>query len=86
MKTRLILGFAIAILTIGCSKNDDSEKSTITQEEATINAKIDIANDDVSNIVEEQESNSYTNTSGRFSDSSTSLLSDCAYITRINSR
>ncbi len=83
MKTRLILGFAIAILTIGCSKNDETEKSTINQEEATINAKIDIANDDVSNIVEEQESNSYANTSGRYSDSSTSLLSDCAYITRV---
>lgn len=44
----------LSLMTIGCSKNDASDNSTITAEEAGINAKMDIANDDVSNVVETQ--------------------------------
>ncbi len=84
MKTRLILGFAIAILVIGCSKNDDSEKSTITQEEASINAKIDVASDDVASIVDSEFSATLENGEmGRLTNLSQQFLPSCATVSRV---
>ena len=51
--TKLILGFTLAIVMTSCNKEDD--KTTITAEEAGINAKLDIANDDVSDIVKKKK-------------------------------
>lgn len=82
--TKLILGLALVLMTFSCSKEDNG--SPMTKEEATVNAKIDVMNDDISNIVEEQEANTYADaTSGRTADadSPSSLTADCAYITRV---
>ncbi len=81
--TKLILGLALVLMTFSCSKDDNSP---MTADEATVNTKIDMMNDDVSNIVEEQEANTYSNSaSGRAADADvpSSLVSDCAYITRV---
>lgn len=83
MKTKiLILGFVFSLVFISCSKDETS--STINAEDAKANAKIDAMNDDVSNIVEEQEANTYANsTSGKTADLAISTLSTCATITRV---
>ncbi len=80
--TKLILGFTLAIVMTSCNKEDD--KTTITAEEAGINAKLDIANDDVSDIVEKEEANTYLNTlNGRTIENTSTALPPCATITRI---
>lgn len=70
-------------MTFSCSKDDKS--SPMTADEAKVNAKIDLMNDDVSNIVEEQEANTYVDAEGRAAnaDDGTSVISDCAYVTRV---
>ena len=63
MKTKIfILGMAMSLMTISCSKNE-KDNSTITADEASVNAKMDQANDDVSSIVEDQEAATYANSS-----------------------
>lgn len=53
MKTKILfLGLVLSLFTVSCTK--DKEESAFTADEATVNAKIDIANDDVSDIVETQ--------------------------------
>ena len=80
--TKLFLGLALAIAMVSCTKNDDN--STITTEEAGINAKMDIANDDVSDIVEQEEASTYSNTlNGKTTEASNSTLSNCATVTRV---
>lgn len=80
--TSFILGLALALTIFSCSKDDDN--SLMTAEEATINAKMDIASDDVSDIVEEQESSTYLNSvDGKTEQLSPSTLSDCATVTRV---
>ena len=54
-KTKIILlGMILSVLSISCNKDDNNSKSTMSVEEANANAKIDIANDGVSKIVEDQ--------------------------------
>lgn len=54
MKTKILfLGLVLSLFTVSCTK-DSADNSTITADEATVNAKIDIANDDVSDVVETQ--------------------------------
>jgi hypothetical protein len=80
--TQFILGLGLAITMFSCSK--DEEERIITQDEASINAKIDLANDDVSDVVEEQEASTYANSiSGRAEDPAYSTLSACATISRV---
>jgi hypothetical protein len=80
--TKFILGFTLAVTMFSCNKDEDN--STITAEEATVNAKMDIANDDVTDIVGEQESNTYLNsTNGRASEMPNSVFTTCATITRV---
>lgn len=77
-----IFGLALTLTVFSCSKDDDN--TPMTAEEATINAKMDIANDDVADIVEEQEASTYTNSvSGKTEQLSPSTLSNCATITRV---
>lgn len=53
MKTKIVfLGLLLALFTISCNK--DKEENAITSDEAMANSKIDIASDDVSDIVEGQ--------------------------------
>ena len=85
MKSKILLfGLFLTLMTIGCSKEDETDNSTITAEEAGINAKIDVENDDVYNIVENQYDNVDSNTlSYKNSNSGESFLSTCATITRV---
>lgn len=81
--TQLFLGLALAVSVIGCNKEDDSNDAAFTAEEATVNAKIDMANDDVSNIIEEEEANTYANaTSGKTTENNVAF-STCATVTRV---
>ncbi len=79
----LMLGLVLSLMTIGCSKDKgESDQSTITAEEAGINAKVDASNDDVSKVAEDQ-----LNVSEGFSGKSvaiaTPFLPTCAIVTRV---
>jgi hypothetical protein len=55
MKTKfLMLGMILSLMTISCSKKDNADSTTISADEAAVNAKFDSSNDDVSAIIEEQ--------------------------------
>lgn len=87
MKTKILfLGILLSLLTISCNK-DDADDSTITADEAGVNAKIDVANDDVSDIVEGQFNATMDNsTSGKSTETATTTatnLPTCATITRV---
>lgn len=87
MKTKfLIFTLVLSLAIISCSKDSETtyDNATITTEEAAINSKIDIANDDVSDVVEEQETSTYANTTtGKMEESANSTLAICATITRV---
>ena len=72
MKTKILfLGLVLSLFTVSCTK-DSADNSTITADEATVNAKIDIANDDVSDIVETQFNATMDNsTTGKNSEAAT---------------
>lgn len=63
MKTKKILIGMMAVLFSfsSCNKEEDITTSLITEDEASISAKLDLMNDDVSKIIEEQ-----LNTNNRF--------------------
>ena len=80
MKTNfLMLGMIFSVLIISCSKNDDTDSTTISEDEVGINADIDIASDDVSNVLEEQLAITNLDGSGR---GSAMVYAGCATITR----
>ncbi|MDI1316436.1 hypothetical protein [Flavobacterium sp.] len=83
MKTKkLILGLVFSLAILSCSKEEN--KGGVSSKDAQTSAKIDAMNDDVSNIVEEQEGFTYSNsTSGKVSDLAASTFSTCATITRV---
>jgi hypothetical protein len=56
MKSKIaMLGMILSLITVSCNKDrNDDTTNDFTSEEASINTKIDIENDDVSKIVEEQ--------------------------------
>jgi hypothetical protein len=85
MKTKkLFLGLALSLMTIGCNKDDEkSSTSSFTSDEAKVNSQIDVANDDVSDIVEGQF-NAVMTPAGRSSEvaSTSSNLPACANVTR----
>jgi hypothetical protein len=86
MKSKILLfGLFLTLITIGCSKNDEAEDNeTISADEAGINAKIDVENDDVYNIVDNQYENFDSNVlSYKDSNAQVSYLSTCATITRV---
>lgn len=79
---KLILGLALTIAMVSCNKEEDN--STITAEEAGVNAKLDIANDDVADIVEQEEASTYSNTlNGKTTENPNTTLSNCATVTRV---
>lgn len=82
--TRLFLGLALALTILSCSKDDTKGSDSISAEDAKASAKIDAMNDDVSSIVEEQETMTYDNpASDKTADLTPSQLSECATITRV---
>ncbi len=84
MKTKnLIWGLALSLTFLSCSKNDSND-ANVSTDDAKASTKIDAMNDDVSNIVEEQESNTYSDVAnGKTTESTNSMLSNCATITRV---
>lgn len=86
MKTKIfILSMVVTLMTIGCSKDNNDTNTAITPEEAGINSKIDMANDDAVDIITEQENNTYANsTNGKqIGEVPYSALTTCATITRV---
>jgi hypothetical protein len=87
MKKKIfILGMIVSLMTLSCSKKDDSanvaNEKAFTNEEAEINTKLDVINDDVSNIVEEQLQLTLENsTSGKQVE--TEKIGGCATVTRV---
>ena len=82
MKSKiLILGVVFSLITISCSKKEENDTTTITADEASVNAKIDIANDDVARLVEEQLTTN-DGVSGRMAAAASSLPT-CATVTRV---
>jgi len=84
MKTKILfLGLVLSLFTISCNK-DNEENSTITADEASMNAKIDIANDDVSDIIEgEFVATLDNNVSGKSNEVASTNLPPCVTITRV---
>ena len=87
MKTKILfLGLLLTMLTISCNKddNDNGGNANFSSDEAKVNAKIDAANDDVSDIVEGQF-NATMMPAGRLSEVSaaTSSLGNCPNVTRL---
>lgn len=81
-KTKIILlGMILSILSISCNKDDNNSKSTMSVQEANVNAKIDIANDGVSKIVEDQLGED-DGISGRGTTGTEDFLPACATVTR----
>ena len=88
MKTKII---ALSLLTIfsivGCSKDDKETNSVFSADEAAVNSKIDIASDDVAEIVENEftETQNNAGTENRLSESSSpsSRLMICGTVTRV---
>lgn len=86
MKTRILtLGLLATLTFFSCSKDDEKQTTAaFTSEEATVNSKIDLANDDVSDIVEGQFNETQNSAAGRFSEAPTSSnLPSCATVQRI---
>jgi hypothetical protein len=86
MKTKLLMfTLILSLAIISCTKDSEPDENTavITAAEASVNARIDIANDDVSDVVEEQEASTYANTTSGKMESANSTLAICASITRI---
>lgn len=82
--TNLILGFALALTILSCSKEENSNGNAISTEDAQVSSKIDAMNDDVSAIVEEEEANTYSDAiNGKTSELIESELTSCATITRV---
>jgi len=82
--TKLLLAFALVLSVLSCSK--DEERGTISADEAGINAKIDLANDDVSDVVEAQFNATMENSSSGKSTETNALvtaLPSCATVTRV---
>lgn len=84
MKTKIVfLGLLLALFTISCNK--DKDNNDFTADEAGVNAKIDLANDDVSDVVEGQFNATMENTtSGKTTElAAATNLPTCATITRV---
>lgn len=82
MKTKIFISTIICslFLTISCNK-EDQEETPLTVTEASVNAQLDLATDDISKIVEEQ-----LTTDDGISDktiSSESLAPGCMMVTRV---
>jgi len=85
MKTKfLILSLFLSVIAISCSDEDDTQNNTVTQQDANINAQIDVASDDIIDIAAEQEASTYAdNLDGKSVDVGHSSFATCATISRV---
>jgi hypothetical protein len=82
MKTRIVVfGMILTLLSVSCSKKEDSTESNITTDEIGVSAKLDIMNDDVSKMVEDNIGTE-DGIAGK-SNQTAQPYSSCAYITRV---
>jgi hypothetical protein len=84
MKTiKLIYVMAFMFIIASCSKTDEADVS-FKEADVTTESKIDRANDDISDIVENQEMATYSNSiSGREIPTTSTTFTNCATITRV---
>ena len=82
--TKMMVAVAMSIAIFSCSKKNNDENN-FSADEAAVNAKIDMSNDDVSNIAEEQFDATLASSSGRSAETTivASSLPACATVTRI---
>jgi hypothetical protein len=82
-KLLLFYAFIFAAILFSCSKTEDADVS-FKEADVTIESKIDRASDDISDIVENQEMATYSNSiSGRELNSTSTTFTNCATITRV---
>ena len=85
--TRFLLLAALALSIFSCSKKDNDDEINFSADEAAVNSKIDVSNDDVSDIVEGQFDATTANPlSGKSTESNAvaaTNLPSCATITRV---
>lgn len=84
MKTiKLIYVMAFMFIIASCSKTDEADFS-FKEADVTTESKIDRANDDISDIVENQEMATYSNSiSGREIATTSTTFTNCATVTRV---
>lgn len=90
MKTKiLVLGFFAILSLQSCSKDDKETNSVVSTEEAKVNSKIDIAVDDVMQIVEsefqETQNNAGTENRSTATNSANFRLTTCGTVSRVPS-
>ena len=80
----MMVAVAMSLAIFSCSKKNNDENN-FSADEAAVNAKIDMSNDDVSNIAEEQFDATLASSSGRSAETTAvaSSLPACATVTRI---
>lgn len=88
MKTKILaLGFFAILSIFSCNRDDKETNGVITADEAAVNSKIDIASDDVTEIVEiefvETQNNSATENRSSGSSSPSSRLLICGTVERV---
>ncbi|MBP6072058.1 MAG: hypothetical protein KA481_00055 [Flavobacterium sp.] len=82
-KLHLFYGLILAAVLFSCSK-DEAIDQNISASDVTIDSKIDIASDDISDIVGSQEMATYSNSiSGRETGATSTTLTNCATVTRV---
>lgn len=84
MKSKiLVFGLFLALITFSCSKKEDvAIDNSFSLDEAGVNAKIDILNDDISKVVEEQLTPD-DGISARSASAVAYFLPACATVTRV---
>ena len=85
--TKLFLAVALSFAIFSCSKKDNNDEVNFSVDEAAVNAKIDVSNDDVSDIIEGQfDATSANPLSGKSTETAaapTPNVPACAMITRV---
>ena len=88
--TKILLALTLTVVFFSCSKQDKDDNVNFSPDEAQVNAKIDVSNDDVSDIVEGQfEATAANPTSGKSTETAAvaaSNLPACVNITRLPAR
>ena len=86
MKKLIKFLFPIIVLVAftACEKDTETTPETLTSDDALVNAKIDMASDDISNIADQLfDNNEGTPVSYRGIHNDNSMFSHCATITRV---
>lgn len=88
MKTKILaLGFFAILSIVSCNRDDKETNGVITADEVAVNSKIDIASDDITEIVEGEFNETQTNAGSENrsfgSSSPSSRLLICRTVTRV---